>query len=51
MYFLGPKHKGTICNKTPPTYMSNVVYMCVGGFKGPKSSNRIELSRFIPELL
>ena len=33
-----------------PTYTSNPVYMCVGGFRGPKSSNRIELSRFIQEL-
>ena len=24
----------------PPTYTSNAVYMCAGGFKGPKSSNR-----------
>ena len=28
----------------PPTYTSNLVYMCAGGFRGPKSSNRIELS-------
>ena len=25
--------------------------MCAGGFRGPKSSNRIELSRFVQELL
>ena len=30
----------------PPTYTSNLVYMCAGGFRGPKSSNRIELSQF-----
>ena len=35
----------------PPTYTSNVVYMCAGGFRGPKSSNRIELSQFVEELL
>ena len=35
----------------PPTYTSNLVYMCAGGFRGPKSSNRIELSRFVQELL
>ena len=34
-----------------PTYTSNLVYMCAGGFRGPKSSNRIELSRFVQELL
>ena len=28
----------------PPTYTSNLVYMCAGGFRGPESSNRIELS-------
>ena len=28
----------------PPTYTSNLVYMCAGRFRGPKSSNRIELS-------
>ena len=42
--FLGPKHKNAIWNKTPPTYTSNLVYMCAGGFRGHKSSNRIELS-------
>ena len=35
----------------PPTYTSNLVYMCAGGFRGHKSSNRIELSRFVQELL
>ena len=33
-----------------PTYTSNLVYMCAGGFRGPKSSNRIELSRLVQEL-
>ena len=28
----------------PPTYTSNLVYMCAGGFRGHKSLNRIELS-------
>ena len=31
----------------PPTYTSIVVYMCGGGLKGPKSSNGIQLSRFV----
>ena len=35
----------------PPTYTSNLVYMCARGFRGPKSLNRIELSWFIQELL
>ena len=35
----------------PPTYTSNLVYMCAGRFRGHKSSNRIELSRFLEELL
>ena len=35
----------------PPTYTSNLVYMCAGGFRGHKSSNRIELSRLVQELL
>ena len=49
--FLGPIHKSAICDRTPPTYTSNLVYMCAGGFRGHKSSNRIELSQFIQELL
>ena len=48
---MGQKHKNAICDRTPPTYTSNLVYMCAGGFRGPKSSNRIELSRFVQELL
>ena len=35
----------------PSTYTSNLIYMCAGGFRGHKSSNRIELSRFIQDLL
>ena len=34
----------------PPTYTSIAVYMCGEGFKGPKSSNRIQLSQFIQKL-
>ena len=36
--------KTVIWDRTPPTYMSNAVYMCGGGLKGPKSSNGIQLS-------
>ena len=49
--FLGQKHKSAICDRTPPNYTSNLVYMCAGEFRGPKSSNRIEISRSIQELL
>ena len=42
--------KTVIWDRTPPTYMSNAVYMCGGGLKGPKSSNGIQLSRFIQKL-
>ena len=49
--FLGPKHKSAIWDRTPPTYTSNLVYMCAGQFRGPKSSNRIELSSLIQVLL
>ena len=49
--FLGPKHKSAIWDRTPPTYTSNLVYMCAGGFRGQKSSNRIELSQFVQKLL
>ena len=35
----------------PPTHTSIPVYMCVGGFRGPKSSSRIELSRLVQDLL
>ena len=49
--FLNPKHKSAFWDRTPPTYTSVLAYMCVGGFRGPKSSNRIELSQFVQELL
>ena len=45
--FLGPKHKSAIWNGTPPAHTSNLVYMCAGGFRGHKSSNRIQLSQFV----
>ena len=48
---LHQKHKSAIWNRTPPTYTSKLVYMCAGGFRGHKSSNRIELSWFVQELL
>ena len=43
-------HKSAIWDRTPPTYTSNAVYMCAGGFKGPKSSNGIQLSQFVQKL-
>ena len=43
-------HKNAIWDRTPPTYTSIAVYMCAGGFKGPKSSNGIQLSRFVQKL-
>ena len=49
--FLGPKHKSPFLDRTTPTYTSNLLYMCVGGFRGPKSSNGFELSRFVQILL
>ena len=33
--FLGQKHKSAIWDRTPPTYTSNLVYMCAGGFRVP----------------
>ena len=42
--------KTVIWDRTPPSYTSNTVYMCGGGLKGPKSSNRIQLSRFVQKL-
>ena len=45
--FLCAKHKSAIWDRTPPTYTSNLIYMCAGGFRGHKSLNRIELSRFV----
>ena len=49
-------HRSTFCIKMPfgighpPTYTLIAVHMCVGGFKGPKYSNRIQLSRFVQKL-
>ena len=48
---MGQKCKCTIWDRTPLTYTSNLVYMCAGGFRGHKSSNRIEMSRFVQDLL
>ena len=50
-HFLGQKHKSAICDRTPPTYTSNLVYMCAGGFRGSKSLNGIEISQSVQELL
>ena len=44
-------HKSTFWDRTPPTYTSNAVCMCAVGFKGPKSSNGIQLSQFVQKLL
>ena len=43
--------KTVIWDRTPPTYISNAMYMCGGGLKGPKSSNGIQLSQFVQKLL
>ena len=48
---MGQKHKSVIWDRTPPTYTLNLVYMCAGRFRGPKSSNRIELFRLVQDLL
>ena len=51
-HFFGSKTKVPFGIGHPsPIYTSNLVYMCAGGFRGPKSSNRIELSRVIVILL
>ena len=42
--------KNAIWDRTLPPYTSIAVYMCGGGFKGPKSSNGIQLSRFVQKL-
>ena len=44
-------HKSAFWDRTPPTYTSNAVCMCAVGFKGPKSSNGIQLSHFVQKLL
>ena len=49
--FLGLQVKSAICDRTPPTCTSNLVYLCAGEFRGHKSSNRIEISWFIKFLL
>ena len=49
--FLGPKVKYAICDRTPPNCTPNVVYMSAQVFKDPKSSNGIEISRFVQVLL
>ena len=33
--FLGQKYKSAIWDRTPPTYTSNLVYICAGGFRVP----------------
>ena len=44
--------KTVIWDRTPPTYISNAVYMCGGGLKGQaKSLNGIQLSQFVQKLL
>ena len=43
-------HENAIYDRMPHTYTSNAVNMCAGGFKGPKSSNRIQLSQFVQKL-
>ena len=48
-----PEHfldKNAIWDRTPPTYTSIAVYMYGGGLKDPKSSNGIQLSRFVQKL-
>ena len=50
--FLGLKVKSAICDRTPPpTCTPNVVNMNAQVFRDPKSSNRIDISRFIKFLL
>ena len=53
-FFRGsPEHfldKNAIWDRTPPIYTSIAVYMCGRGFKGSKSSNGIQLSRFVQML-
>ena len=43
-------HNSAFWDRTPPTYTSIAVYMCGGGLKGPKSSNGIQLSRFVQKM-
>ena len=41
MYFLGPKDKSAIWDRTPPTFTSNLVFMCAGGFRVPNLSTEL----------
>ena len=59
-FFIGRVTGALLCIKNikvpfvighPPTYTSYLVYMCAGRFRGHKSSNRIELSRLVQDLL
>ena len=43
-FLLGLKVKNAICDGTPPICTSNLIYIRVGKYRSPKSSNRIELS-------
>ena len=47
MHYFGPKSKNAISDGTPLTCKTNLIYMSAGKCRGPKSSNRIELSGFI----
>ena len=49
--FFSLKVKSAICDRTPHTYTPNVVNMNAQVFRDPKSSNRIEISRFVKFLL
>ena len=40
--FLGQKHKSAICDRTPPTYTSNLVYMCAGGSGVPNLQTELK---------
>ena len=51
MLLLGPKHKNAISDGTSPTCTPNLVYMSAGVFRDQKSSNRIELSWLVLDLL
>ena len=54
-FFRGsPEHfldKSAIWDRIPPTYTSIAVYMCGGGFKGPKSSNGIQIHKLRAAML
>ena len=43
-------NKTVIWDRTPPP-IYQMQCICVGGLKGPKSSNGIQLSRFVQKLL